>query len=323
MIRFILDNAVDITSTLFTSQEITSEYVVDNLKKISRLRVMRSENAEDQFVIAGIFPEEIPVSAMVIARHNFSSSITYQLKLYNDLFQEVHDSGIINVTEDEAAIDLYEWGEFNWGAITWGADKKDEDNREFYDLVYWKSDGVPVDTFFFSLTLDIGEIGTNNIYCNTVNIYCDDASVFCDQIYGAGGGGEPGVSSMPYFEIGRLYIGEYLEPTYNISLGHGLSPKEDTSQYRSSSGTLRSDFATTNRSFEFSLKTIPEADREVLHNKLISKGKKDDFYISIFPEHKSFDKEIDYSGLVKFTKIPQYTEFINNYYKSDYMVEEI
>ena len=370
MIRFILENAID-ASELITDPVITSDNVIDNVKKISRSKYVRSDNIDSDFTIHGNAAESADISAMVLAKHNFSENVNYQLILYPDYDQggtPLYDSGILTVTAEEAATDMYEWGEFNWGAIVWEEDKKDSDNRQFYDLVLWKEDSVISNVKSFSIIIGFPESSNDAIFFDDTSIYFDDTSTYWSQEYigeiliagvtniSPSGGTLTGFSNLlsqerfrsvyytglrqnpnrydvpvqgtevvqiniPYYEIGRIYLGEYIEPTYNISLGHSISWKENTKQYRPSSGTLRSDYTTSNRSMTFSLNTIPSPDSADLHKKLISKGLRDDLYISIFPGDA--DKEIDYSSLVKFTKIPKYTEFINSYYKSKFTIEEV
>ena len=50
---------------------------------------------------------------------------------------------------------------------------------------------------------------------------------------------------------------------------------------------------------------------------------RDDFFISLFPNSCNKTRELDYSGIVKLTKIPKYTEYAQNYYSAKYIVEEI
>lgn len=335
MIRFILENAID-SSTLDTPSNFDSAYPVDNIKKISRTKSVRSIDAENEFIINGELTTAVDISAMVLARHNFSNTITYRLQLWDGALQTgtEYDTGYIEVTATEAATALYQWGQFTWGSIPWGADEKDTDKRQFYDLVWWKTDSAVTNVLSYSIKLLVegASPAGNPFYCNDITIYTDGeyddngtpAIITCNMTtLDAGGTGDPVEPGIAYFEIGRVYLGEYIEPSYNISLNHAISWPENTSQYRANSGTLRSDIVTSNRAFEFDLKTIPEVDKEPLHKKLITKGLREDFYISMFPEDTSEDKIIDYSGLVKFTQVPKYTEFISGYYKSKYIMEEI
>lgn len=337
-IRFILDNDAIDSATLSAggSGAIDTEYPLDNIKRTSRSKPMRSVDAESATTIdiKGTMAEAQEVQAMVLARHNFSETINYQLFLYSDdnWATPVADYTPVEytVTSSQAAISgLYEWGEFAWGTITWGADKPDLDNRNFYDIALWLDQPYTIKSFTITISVLSGAV-INPFFCDEETILCDGSVVgnptfpiiTCDMVSFGGSGGS-GESGMPYYEIGRVYLGPYIEPLYNLSSGHSIAWVENTTQYRPGSGTLRADKVTSNKSFGFSLATIPESDRLVLHKQIVGKGLSDDFYISIFPEDASSSKEVDYSGMVKLTKMPKYTNYISGYYKSNFIMEEI
>ena len=198
----------------------------------------------------------------------------------------IWDSGTLNVTSDTLGSSVWEWGSFLWGIEAWGSDRETEEFSPPSNLVYW--------------------IPTPQLNIRGFKI----------ELYKAG-------SSASYFEIGRLLIGKYIEPTYNIGYGHSLAWEETTKQYRTESGSLRSDVSVPYRRFEFNLGTITEADRVLLQNELRNVGLRRDLFISLFPEDASLEKQIDYSGIVKMVKIPKFTEFAQNYYKSKYIMEEV
>lgn len=124
-------------------------------------------------------------------------------------------------------------------------------------------------------------------------------------------------------ELGRVFIGDYIEPVYNLELNHNISWVEETKQYRSEEGTLRSDFGMPIRKFEFDLGVINELDRVKLSNNFRNIGLRDDFYINMFPNDPDQTKEIDYSAIVKLTKVPKYSGFAPRYYKSKIIMEEV
>jgi hypothetical protein len=326
MIRFILDNMVD-ASTLTTEEAIvTPPNYVDNLKKVPRLTYFRSDDANTALTVKGTLtsPEDgWDIDSFVMVRHNFSTDITYRLLLYSDYDwtgATVFDSGVTSISGEDAASSFYEWGEFDWGAAKWGGGGNEDENRQFYDLVWW-FDQVYPEVKSWQILFDISGSGSNPIFCNNQVLYCNNPVIWCSQLYlvppGSGGTG------LPFYEIGRIYLGKHEGPQYNISYGHALSWDENTVQVRPSSGTLRSDFTTSNKRMEFSLKTIPQSDRFDLHRKLIAKGLKEDFYVSIFPEDDAESKRVDYSGMVKFTTVPKYKEFVEEYYNSSFVMEEI
>lgn len=131
-----------------------------------------------------------------------------------------------------------------------------------------------------------------------------------------------GGSGMSYYEIGRLIIGEYIEPTYNLSYNHELSWEENTKQYRTISGSLRSDVALPYRQFSFDIGTIKEEDRELLQDGMKLVGLRKDFFFSIFPNDTTIKKLEDYAFIGKLVRIPSYGEIQHNYYKTKCIIEE-
>jgi len=196
------------------------------------------------------------------------------------------DSGILNVTEETVGSDLWEWGSFLWGVEAWGVDKVETEFSPPANIVEW----IP--------TVQTGIRG------------------FKIELFSAG-------SNVSYFELGRLIIGKYIQPTYNIGYGHSLTWEETTKQYRTDAGSLRSDISIPYRKFEFNLGTITEDDRVLLQHELRNVGLRKDLFVSLFPEDSSNEKKLDYSGIVKMTKVPKFTEFAQNYYKSKYTMEEV
>ena len=86
---------------------------------------------------------------------------------------------------------------------------------------------------------------------------------------------------------------------------------------------MRSDGLSPYRKIDFSLKTISEADRPDLQTGFRTVGLRRDFYMSLFSDDNSLDKQEDYNGIMKLTKIPKFTEFNYNYYTSKYTMEEV
>ena len=198
----------------------------------------------------------------------------------------VWDSGILNVSTDTVGSSLWEWGSFLWGAEAWGSDRVSEEFSPPSNIVEW----IPtVQTQIRGFKLELFVAGGN----------------------------------ISYFEIGRIMIGKYIQPTYNIGYGHSLTWQESTKQYRTEAGSLRSDVSIPYRKFEFNLGTITESDRVLLQHELRNVGLRKDFFVSLFPEDASNDKKLDYSGIVKMTKLPKFTEFAQNYYKAKYIMEEV
>lgn len=130
--------------------------------------------------------------------------------------------------------------------------------------------------------------------------------------------------NTPYLQIYRIMVGKYIESTIGASKNSVWSYKDPSEQYRTESGTLKTDYKKPYKVMSFDLGTINEGERSILSRSLAKVGKQKAFYISVFKSGCSGNyKEIDYSGIVKLTKIPTYTEFAHNYYSSKIEVEEI
>ena len=322
--RFIIDNFIDYASLQATNSTNTS-YPVSNIARTSRGRVYRSDNTSTLTEIKGTYTEQKTASAIVIGRHNFSNDVYYRLYLYSDdnWTTQTYDSTLLQVTDEQALSDLWEWGEFHWGTIPWGGDKLEDRKIKFTNIVLWFDSPKIVQSFKLELSGPVsgGGGGSNPLYCNNNTIYTNNTVIYCNATdYTEGGGtGETGIN---YFEIGRIFLGNHIEPAYGISANHSISWDENTNQYRPSAGTLQSDISTINKRFEFSLNTIPESDRIDLHKQLLELGLSKDFFISIYTDDNSITKEDDYSGIVKLVDIPKYTQFLPLWYKSNYVIEE-
>ena len=126
-----------------------------------------------------------------------------------------------------------------------------------------------------------------------------------------------------YFQIGRLFMGKVIGTEIGASYGHNIYWRENTKQYRTEAGTLRSDIVSPSKTIDFSLNTVYENERSEIQRAFSTVGKQKDFFISLFPLDCSDIQIADYSGIVKMTKTPKYTEFAPSFYAAKYTVEEI
>ena len=132
-----------------------------------------------------------------------------------------------------------------------------------------------------------------------------------------------GSSTISHYQIGRLIMGEAIDMSIGASYGHNIYWTENSNQYRTEAGTLRTDIYTPNKVIEFSLGTIYERERSNVQRSLASIGKRTEFFISLFPQDCITSRELDYSGIVKMTKVPKYPEFAQDLYSAKYVVEEV
>ena len=265
--KLLINNLLDTTTLSYTTGTIEDELPLDNLKKVSRSRVMRS-TTEGTLVIEGVLAGAKLITGFIIGGHNFLVDVTYELKLYNssDLSGTpvtYTESGIHTIVTEQAATDL--------------------DNFQ-YNIPIWIDNTSSIGSFSLTLFSNIG---------------------------------------LSYFQMNRIFIGEVVETNVGASIGHNIYWKEATKQYRTEAGTLRSDNITPRKVIEFNLNAIYEQERSNLQRSLASIGMRDEFYFSLFPGDCFSDKESNYSGIMKLTKVPRYTEFANNFYNAKFVVEEV
>lgn len=284
-LRLITYNYVDVSDLSSTPARDRTQ----NLKSYDRGKTARIDTSTSggSFNIEMVMGSVAPVTGIVIGRHNFPIGLELRIKLYNNIGVEVHDSGSIIIDSLTAGSDKIPWGEFTWGSVVWGADRLAEEFAPKANYVYW----VP----------EIDQVDTQEILSVQIHISYPDAII----------------------EIGRLIVGEYIQPTFTMSYGHNLSWQENTKQYRKDGNTLRSNIALPVRKLEFALNTINAEDRATLQDGMRRVGLRRDLFISLFPNDNDLAKTRDYSGIVKLTKIPITTEFTNLYYKSKYVMEEV
>lgn len=294
---------------------------VDNLKLTSRSSIMRTYSNDD-FMIEGSFSGRKAVNSLVFGRHTFPVNTRYKIEFFDDsLFQNlIWSSGYQVIDRDQAGTDMVPWGDFIWSSSDqWGIDRiRDDPFKPPANLIIWL-DEIVNNTASFRITLskDVNIIG-DYIYCNSADILCNFTNIDCNSEYPTYA---PAV--VTNYEASRLFIGNYIQPTFGVSVGHTLRWEEDTKQYRTESGTLRSDYSVPYRVFEFDLATLAESDRIRLQHEFRTVGLRKDFFMSAFPKDTSKDKQIDYSGIMKITKVPKFTEFAPKYYKSSYIMEEV
>jgi len=276
----------------FVENGFETNLPIAKAKEVTKSSIARSTGTDD-IEIKGVLSSKKSVSALIIGRHNFSINTRYRLRLYDgaDFATELFDSGEQTVSIDEIGSAVVPWGDFEWGTDPWGGDTAITDEfAPAKNLVYWLSSEI------------------NSVSAYKLDIYK---------------GYDAPLATYSNLEFSRLILGAYIEPTYNLSLNHALSWEENTKQYRTEAGSLRSDSSVPFRRFQFNITTIPESERTILQNGFRYVGLRKDFFFSTFPTDTDIDKQTDYSAISKITKIPKFTEFVNNYYKSSYIIEEV
>lgn len=125
-----------------------------------------------------------------------------------------------------------------------------------------------------------------------------------------------------FIELGRLFLGYSVIPKYNISLNSTFEVVEDTKQVRTDGGTLRSEIGLPYRSISVDLPLVTDTDRQKLTTAFSKVGLRRDVLVSVFP-NTGDGKELDYTMVGKFVKVPKYTEVAPNYFKTTLDFEEV
>lgn len=124
-----------------------------------------------------------------------------------------------------------------------------------------------------------------------------------------------------YLEASRLFVGRYLQPTYNMAWGFKLSWVEASSQERTEGGTLRSDGQEPYRRMSFKLADLTASDRPKFQEWSRRNGLRTDAFVSAFPENANA-QERDYAMSAKLIASPDMEgDYLNNF-TAEYVLEE-
>jgi len=282
--RIITKNDAD-NSTL-TESPVPGTSTLQNLKNYARSSVFTTDAIGSSHSILMKLDETESISAVILGRHNFPLGLEFQITMYSS-----NDWDILNIVYDSGTLSVEsdEVGSaiVNWAEFVWAE-------------VAWAEDSVADD---FALK-------PNYIHWLDSSVVIQSMKI---EIF------------LPTqdVEIGRLIVGDYLEPSYTLSYGHEISWQESTKQYRNGGNTLRSSYGFPSKQISFSLNTINESDRILLQRGLRYVGLRKDLFISLFPFDDDLAKRTHYSGIVKLTKVPSMLEHAPMYYKSKYVMEEV
>jgi hypothetical protein len=103
-----------------------------------------------------------------------------------------------------------------------------------------------------------------------------------------------------YLQAARLFIGAYWSPDRNHDYGASLVWQDDSTQYRTAGGSLRSDVKALSRVINFSLSYMRAADRAAFTDILREVGKVSEVFLSLYPGAGGA-QERDYQVLGKMT----------------------
>ena len=320
-IRIVAENFADTAKITATPNLATDK---ENLKSSSRAKIARTNVTApaQQDITIDLVPIQT-VSAIILGRHNFPLDMTLEIILYDADDIPLHTSNTLTVTTDQVGERNISWDAYLWDTPASNIQDLSEEFDPTANYVYWVEQEA-------SAGDELRESGTTNFLFDsgTSNPLIETGGVEA----GAGFIGIDNVASVQILidvpvdkqvEIGRLIIGDYITPVYNVNFNHSIEWKETGKQYRTEGSTLRSDISAPIRKINFALELINDDDRTELQAGLRYVGLRRDFYVNLFPSDISIDKQRDYSGIMKLTAEPIMLEYANLYYKSKYVMEEV
>lgn len=124
-----------------------------------------------------------------------------------------------------------------------------------------------------------------------------------------------------YIEASRLFMGRYLSPSVNASMGIDMRWDEDTKQEATDGGTLRSDASAPYRRLSFSLSWLNGVDHPQFMEAMRKTGKRKDFFISCYPEQGG-QLERDFAMVAKLTIMPRMPHNRHNNYQMNFSMRE-
>lgn len=106
-----------------------------------------------------------------------------------------------------------------------------------------------------------------------------------------------------YIEAGRLVVGPYWSATYNSDYGAPLTVQDASKQYRTDSGSLRTDRSYRYRQLDISLNNLSATDRTALIQMLVRVGSSYPVLLSLYPEVADLSLDRDHTIFGNFPKI--------------------
>lgn len=130
-----------------------------------------------------------------------------------------------------------------------------------------------------------------------------------------------GTNTDGYLQASRLFIGVASTPSVNVNFGLKSLWQENTKQFRSEGGSLRSDPKPQYRQFILSMDNLTAGERSGFFENVRVVGKRQDFLVSVFPEFEGA-QERDYTMSCKFTAMPTFTYKSHDVHKTTFNLVE-
>ena len=198
------------------------------------------------------------------------------------------------------------WGSFDWGSPWAGTKPLTATNPMSNTIILWFDEGK----YGYSLTTPSDTVITNKTVSDVIRWRLEIDF-------------ENGVPSRTgTFSTDRIFIGEYLDLQYNMSHGHSLTFEDTSKQYRSTGGSLISNFAPRFKRLKVSFPVVSATDRTKLSSLFARVGVNRDIIFSLYPKNSEQQLEVDYTVTGKFRKVPSLVERIGGYYKTTMEIGE-
>ena len=272
------------TATLSSSPACVTNAPISNLQVGLRAKVARIATT-GPWTISGTYPLAKTVSAVSVYKHNFTSIATMTLKLYYDSAMTVQTGGDYVATLGGVALQFglaFQPAGWGNGGIVYGANTFESWPASYFTL--WLPAQIDAVMGFKIIIADSG--------------------------------------ASSYLEAGRIYMGNYWSPAVNASYGAKMGWKEQSKQFRTDGGSLRTEGYNPFRSFALAFETLTGSERTDILNTFRRLGLRKDFFISVFPAAGG-DLEKDYTAAVKFTAMPDIATPYYDNYTTDIQLEEV
>lgn len=125
-----------------------------------------------------------------------------------------------------------------------------------------------------------------------------------------------------YIQAKRLLIGSYFEPLVNIEYGMDLSWQDNSEQFRTQGGSIRTDNRVLYRALKGKLPALTPGERATYMDMVRQVALRSEVFISVFPTLGGA-LERDHAMLGKFTNMPNVAHREYNSYQSDLTFEEV
>ena len=279
----IISNADFDSATLTSSLAMAANAPITNLQIGLRAKVARTASVAS-WTISGVYPDAKSVSAVSLYKHNFSSLATMTVQLYSDTALTIQKGATFTATLGGVA-------------------------KEFglaFQPAGWGLGGV----IWGGATFDAWPASYFTTWFTTVEAVMGFKITITDA------------GAATYLEIGRIYMGDYWSPSVNVSYGATMGWQEQSKQFRTDGGSLRTEGYEPYRTFDLAFDVLNEAERAELLTMIRKLGMRKDFFMSVAPTAGG-NLENDYTSAVKLTSMPKFSTPYYDNYTTNITLEEV